>query len=69
MSRIRLASGDCRLVRSDAACAYECKHPGELIHIDIKKLGKIDGVATRSATARTHRIFNPVIGVDLTAGQ
>jgi transposase InsO family protein len=26
---------------------YERKHPGELIHIDIKKLGRIDGVGHR----------------------
>ena len=26
---------------------YERQHPGELIHIDIKKLGKIDGVGHR----------------------
>ncbi|MBA3519317.1 MAG: hypothetical protein H0T75_17155 [Rhizobiales bacterium] len=29
------------------AVRYERKHPGELIHIDIKKLGKIDGVGHR----------------------
>src|SRR5207253_2337414 len=26
---------------------YEREHPGELIHIDIKKLGRIDGVGHR----------------------
>jgi hypothetical protein len=26
---------------------YECEHPGELIHIDIKKLGRIDSIGHR----------------------
>ena len=26
---------------------YECDHPGEMIHLDIKKLGRIDGVGHR----------------------
>jgi transposase InsO family protein len=32
---------------------YEREHPGELIHIDIKKLGKIDGVGHRITGDRT----------------
>jgi len=34
---------------------YEREHPGELIHIDIKKLGKIDGVGHRIHGDRTRR--------------
>jgi transposase InsO family protein len=32
---------------------YERQHPGELIHVDIKKLGKIDGVGHRITGDRT----------------
>jgi transposase InsO family protein len=32
---------------------YERAHPGELIHIDIKKLGKIDGIGHRITGDRT----------------
>jgi transposase InsO family protein len=32
---------------------YECEHPGDLIHIDIKKLGRIDGVGHRITGDRT----------------
>jgi transposase InsO family protein len=32
---------------------YEREHPGELIHVDIKKLGKIDGVGHRITGDRT----------------
>ena len=32
---------------SEPARRYEREHPGEMIHIDIKKLGKIDGIGHR----------------------
>ncbi len=32
---------------------YEREHPGELIHIDIKKLGRIDGIGHRITGDRT----------------
>lgn len=32
---------------------YEREHPGELIHIDIKKLGRIDGIGHRITGSRT----------------
>ena len=32
---------------------YECEQPGELIHIDIKKLGRIDGIGHRITGDRT----------------
>jgi hypothetical protein len=33
---------------------YERRHPGELIHIDVKKLGRIQGGAGHRITARKH---------------
>jgi transposase InsO family protein len=32
---------------------YEREHPGELIHVDIKKLGRIDGIGHRITGVRT----------------
>jgi transposase InsO family protein len=37
------------------AVRYEREHPGELIHIDTKKLGRIDGVGHRMHGDRTRR--------------
>ena len=34
---------------------YERQHPGELIHIDIKKLGRFDRIGHRMAVDRQHR--------------
>jgi transposase len=34
---------------------YEREHPGELIHIDIKKLGRIDGIGHRITGDRTRQ--------------
>src|SRR5829696_7103600 len=39
---------------------YERRHPGELIHIDIKKLGRIQGGAGHRITGRPH--YNPTRG-------
>jgi transposase InsO family protein len=36
-----------------AIIRYEREHPGELIHIDIKKLGRIDGIGHRITGNRT----------------
>jgi transposase InsO family protein len=36
-----------------AIIRYEREHPGELIHIDIKKLGRIDGIGHRITGDRT----------------
>ena len=41
---------------------YEREHPGELIHIDIKKLGKIDGVGHRITGDRTRQSNSRGIG-------
>jgi len=34
---------------------YEAANPGDLVHLDIKKLGRIDGVGHRITGDRTHR--------------
>jgi transposase InsO family protein len=41
-----------------AAVRYERQRPGELIHIDTKKLGKIDGIGHRIHGDRTRRARN-----------
>ncbi len=38
----------------EPAQRYERRHPGELIHVDVKKLGRIEGGAGHRATARKH---------------
>jgi transposase InsO family protein len=38
-----------------AIIRYEREHPGELIHIDIKKLGRIDGIGHRITGDRTNQ--------------
>ena len=49
----RLGMG--RLVRlgREPAVRYERERPGELIHIDVKKLGRIQGRAGKRVTGRT----------------
>jgi transposase InsO family protein len=32
---------------AEPVCRYEREHPGEMIHLDIKKLGRIDGIGHR----------------------
>jgi len=41
---------------------YEREHPGELIHLDIKKLGRIDGIGHRITGDRTGQSSNRGIG-------
>ena len=41
---------------------YEREHPGELIHLDIKKLGRIDGVGHRITGDRTRQSNSRGIG-------
>jgi transposase InsO family protein len=41
---------------------YQREHPGELIHLDVKKLGRIKGIGHRITGDRTHR--NQGIGWD-----
>jgi transposase InsO family protein len=42
------------VVPREPVVRYEYKHPGELIHIDIKKLGRIRGVGHRITGIRRH---------------
>jgi transposase InsO family protein len=42
-----------RLARPEPANRYERKRPGELVHLDIKKLGRIAGVGHRMTGSRT----------------
>jgi transposase InsO family protein len=41
---------------------YEREHPGELIHIDIKKLGRIDGIGHRITGDRTRQSNSRGVG-------
>jgi transposase InsO family protein len=41
---------------------YEREHPGELVHLDIKKLGRIDGVGHRITGDRTRQSNSRGIG-------
>lgn len=41
---------------------YEREHPGELIHLDIKKLGRIDGIGHRITGDRTRQSNSRGIG-------
>ena len=47
---------------AEAVRRYEREHPGELIHIDIKKLGKIDGVGHRITGDRTRQSNSRGVG-------
>lgn len=38
----------------EPACRYERSRPGELVHIDVKKLGRIEGGAGKRFTSRRH---------------
>jgi transposase InsO family protein len=44
-----------RLSPSEPANRYERKHPGELVHLDIKKLGRIAGAGHRVTGSRKSR--------------
>src|SRR3546814_12719014 len=46
------------------AIRYERQRPGELIHIDTKKLGRIDGIGHRITGQRTGMVRNRGIGWD-----
>jgi transposase InsO family protein len=54
----RLAALDPKL----PAVRYERQHPGELIHIDTKKLGRIDGVGHRITGQHSGMVKNRGIG-------
>lgn len=44
-----------RLAPPEPIRRYEKEHPGELVHLDIKKLGRIQGVGHRITGKRQHR--------------
>lgn len=48
----RLGMGKLGRLGLEPALRYERERPGELIHIDVKKLGKIKGGAGKQATSR-----------------
>jgi transposase InsO family protein len=57
VARICCAAGLDRLSRLDPLPAprrYEREHPGELLHIDIKRLGRFDAVGHRITRTRSH---------------
>jgi transposase InsO family protein len=56
VSGILTRSGMGRLGRlgQEPARRYERSRPGELVHVDVKKLGRIDGGAGKRATGRRH---------------
>jgi transposase InsO family protein len=60
----RLGMGRLGRLGLEPARRYERERPGELIHIDIKKLGRIQGGAGKRATARKHynRTFTDAAG-------
>ena len=49
-----------RLTPPEPPNRYERRHPGELIHVDIKKLGRIQGGAGHRITGTKH--YNPTRG-------
>lgn len=58
VSRLLRAKGMSRLRElkdKEPVVRYEAANPGDLVHVDIKKLGRIDGVGHRITGDRTHR--------------
>jgi len=43
----------------EPACRYECSRPGKLLHIDVKKLGRIERRAGHRIVGRRRRLRNP----------
>jgi transposase InsO family protein len=61
VSGILTRSGLGRLGRlgMEPACRYECSRPGELVHIDVKKLGRIERGAGHRIVGRQRQLRNP----------
>ena len=55
----RIGMGRLGRLGLEPAQRYERARPGELIHIDVKKLGRIEGGAGHRITGRDHRRDNP----------
>ena len=65
VSRVLKRAGLSRLKDLDPAMPvrrYECEHPGDMIHIDIKKLGRFDRVGHRITGDRTGQSNSRGIG-------
>ena len=56
----RIGLGKLWRLDRDQTIRYERSRPGELIHVDVKKLGRIEGGAGHRATGRKH--YNPTRG-------
>jgi hypothetical protein len=50
----RLGMGRLGRLGLEPACRYERERPGELVHIDVKKLGRIQGGAGKRITGTRH---------------
>jgi transposase InsO family protein len=56
----RIGLGKLSRLDQERVVRYERSRPGELVHIDVKKLGRIEGGAGHRATGRKH--YNPTRG-------
>jgi hypothetical protein len=54
----RIGMGRLGRLGLEPAIRYEREHPGELIHIDVKKLGRIQGGAGKRVLGGTHSHYN-----------
>ena len=54
----RIGMGKLGRLGLEPACRYERERPGELIHIDVKKLGRIKGGAGKRVRGGTHSHYN-----------
>ena len=56
----RIGLGRLSRLDQERIVRYERSRPGELVHVDVKKLGRIEGGAGHRVTGRKH--YNPVHG-------
>jgi transposase InsO family protein len=57
----RIGMGKLGRLGLEPAQRYERQRPGELIHIDVKKLGRIQGGAGKRVRGGTHSHYNPTV--------
>jgi transposase InsO family protein/transposase-like protein len=57
----RLGMGRLGRLGMEPAVRYQCARPGELIHIDVKKLGRIQRGAGKRVRGGTHSHHNPTV--------
>ena len=55
----RIGMGKLSRIGLEPACRYEHERPGDLIHIDVKKLGRIQGGAGKRVRDGLRRHYNP----------